>query len=291
MSKTFLESKRRILLGLILIGVLLPQSVLARDVPVALNLRNPDRARYFLFKPYMIKLRRLVQNSWVPTDFSISDKIKVNFEVGSDGSLLTNQVVKSCGNQQLDNSATLAISTVAPFPAPPIGRAETLKIDAVFDASCADPGSVYRGNSSPPSYSQWGQQNGVPPAQQQGYYKVPRTGITGQPNNQPSPPTSDLIESTVPETTDMHPLQTQAADQSQTASNDTQSSPKNTDFTLLTKREYDHLDPDEQRSYRSWLESWFNQPPIVRYGAPSGLKAKSMSIQNAPTITGPNHKK
>lgn len=124
-----------------LVGILLAlacsasgQVSFARDVPLTLNLLNPDRSIDHALRPYMIGLRRSIQAEWnMSVGRPLPRRCRAMFEIGRDGTLLHLYVEKSSGDHEFDQAALNAIAELAPFNAPPAGAYRALRILATFD--------------------------------------------------------------------------------------------------------------------------------------------------------------
>ncbi len=101
--------------------------------PIALDLKNPDRAQDKELRPYMINLRLRLQARWRPAWVSGAREIVAHFLISPTGQPLALEIVKTSGVSSLDDSVLDAVKSEAPFPVPPRTTGELLNVTATFN--------------------------------------------------------------------------------------------------------------------------------------------------------------
>lgn len=91
-------------------------------------IREPD------FGPYMRELQRRIKMNWEPPKGNESKRVVLLFKIAKDGKLLSVNVFKSSGLQNVDQAAINAVKVAAPFRAlPPEYRGSNIDIQFTFD--------------------------------------------------------------------------------------------------------------------------------------------------------------
>lgn len=92
------------------------------------NTDKPD------FAPYMSKLQRDIKRNWHPIKSSNENRVVVLFKIAKDGSLLSSEIFKTSGDENIDNEALNAVKKAAPFkPLPKEYNEESIEIQFSFD--------------------------------------------------------------------------------------------------------------------------------------------------------------
>lgn len=113
-----------------------PSSALFESqVPLSLDVLNPDRSLDHLIEPYMIGMRRRIERRWFPREITRRRKARVSFSVMRDGSIVLIQIYETSGDTEFDESTLKAVEVSGPFP--PSSMA-TLNILATFDNRYVD---------------------------------------------------------------------------------------------------------------------------------------------------------
>lgn len=99
--------------------------------PLVLDLKNSDQANHSELKPYMISLRKRIEETWLYC-FKQPGKVELVFKVDSKGALQNLSVLQSNKNSAINSSALRAVRESAPFAQPPKTREGFLLIHAAF---------------------------------------------------------------------------------------------------------------------------------------------------------------
>lgn len=86
------------------------------------------------FGPYMRELQRRIKMNWEPPKGNESKRVVLMFKIARDGKLLSVNVFKSSGLQNVDQAAINAVKVAAPFRAlPPEYKGSNIDIQFTFD--------------------------------------------------------------------------------------------------------------------------------------------------------------
>ncbi|MCA9799022.1 MAG: TonB C-terminal domain-containing protein [Cyanobacteria bacterium HKST-UBA04] len=86
------------------------------------------------FGPYLAELQRRIRRNWHPPEERSSNVVMVVFNIGRDGRLLSQQIIRSSGSAQADSAARYAVERSAPFrPLPPEYTKSSISIEFTFD--------------------------------------------------------------------------------------------------------------------------------------------------------------
>lgn len=99
--------------------------------PLVLDLKNSDQAKHSELKPYMISLRKRIEETWLHC-FKQPGKVELVFKVDSNGALQNLSVLQSNKNSAINSSALRAVRESFPFAQPPKTREGFLLIHAAF---------------------------------------------------------------------------------------------------------------------------------------------------------------
>ncbi|MEO0802176.1 MAG: energy transducer TonB [Cyanobacteria bacterium J06642_2] len=84
--------------------------------------------------PYMSRLKRKVEQHWIPGISETSQRTVLLFSIGRNGNLSNLRVARSSGNEQVDRAALNAVSQSVPFePLPAAYTRSNVEIEFTFD--------------------------------------------------------------------------------------------------------------------------------------------------------------
>lgn len=251
---------------------LVPSYALGRQVPLSLDVIDPDRSQDTVLKPYVVWLRKRIERRWIPNVLNPSRTAKVYFMILQDGSIAKTEITASSNDQAFDFSVLKSIQDSTPLPQIPV---EVLNIEATFD-------NRYMALEDLQMNIQRAQQRAarimpsvpVPLYQSSiGYYQQPQ--IIQREIQQPvlSQPTdsrgSDWVsdpyerERSNSYRAENHDLTQKAEDEQSTFASTSFEHPVNS-------AQFRDLSPSQKREYRSWLcNVWLKNP------MPEELRAKA----------------
>lgn len=113
------------------VGLLHPSAYsFSRQVPLSLDVIDPDRSLDEVLKPYMIGLRKRIEKRWIPNVLSPKRTAKVYFMILQNGTIPKAEITQSSGDSAFDASAVKALEDSCPLPQIP---AEVMNVEATFD--------------------------------------------------------------------------------------------------------------------------------------------------------------
>lgn len=107
-----------------------PSYALGRQVPLSLDVIDPDRSQDSVLKPYVVWLRKRIERRWIPNVLNPARTAKVYFMILHDGSIAKTEITASSNDQAFDFSVLKSIQDSTPLPQIPV---EVLNIEATFD--------------------------------------------------------------------------------------------------------------------------------------------------------------
>lgn len=118
-------------------GVARPNTREGNEGPVAIV---PSRTAEIDYSAYMAELQRRIKRAWIPPRDGSSRKVRVMFQIFTNGEVGRVQLVQGSGIALADQAATKAVENAAPFAHLPAGSPASIDVEFTFDYN------VFRGS-------------------------------------------------------------------------------------------------------------------------------------------------